>query len=51
MSIFPAILAFACFVLALFGVHPAGFDLVIAGLMFIALTLILSGVPAPWRKQ
>jgi hypothetical protein len=43
-----AILALICFVLALFGVHPAGLDLVILGLVFLAAHFIYPY--APWTR-
>jgi hypothetical protein len=43
-----AIIALLCFVLALFGVHPGGLDLVILGLAFLAIHLIYPY--APWTR-
>lgn len=39
------LLAFVCFLLALFGVHPGGLDMVILGLCFVALTLLMGTWP------
>jgi len=40
-----ALLALICFILALFGVHPAGLDLVILGFCFVALHLLVGVWP------
>ena len=40
-----ALAALVCFLLALFGVHPGGLDLVTLGLVFVALHLLVGAWP------
>lgn len=40
-----ALLALLCFLLALFGVHPGGLDMMVLGLCFVALHLLVGVWP------
>lgn len=46
-----ALIALICFVLALFHVHIGNVDLVVLGLVFVALQLMYAvALPTPWRR-